>query len=203
MNKEELVTLLRNQELRKIVFDTNALFSLKRFFDVCDRVDELNKQFQFKLEVFIPALVYFEKLYDLRQKLGDKYDKQQFVEILEEKQVQIMPFEPNHAEAVATLLYSQFSTKEAWQTAKIERCIKCLGIPINNTSKNKSCSATIDWLIAGYAVAEKCLLITDDKGIEFKEISCKTYLEILEQGLCELLNATPCHSCGKENYQND
>ena len=69
MNKEELVTLLRNQELRKIVFDTNALFSLKRFFDVCDRVDELDKQFKFKLEILIPALVYFEKLYDLRQKL--------------------------------------------------------------------------------------------------------------------------------------
>jgi len=93
MNKEELVTLLRNQELRKIVFDTNALFSLKRFFDVCDRVDELDKQFKFKLEILIPALVYFEKLYDLRQKL-----------------------------------------------------------------------------------------------IEFKEISCKTNLEILEQGLCELLS---------------
>jgi len=34
----------------------------------------------------------------------------------------------------------------------------------------KKCGATVDWLIAGYAYAESCLLVTDDKGEEFQGI---------------------------------
>ncbi len=202
MNKEQVIALLKTGQV-KIAFDTNALESDSKFASLCNHINLINERFKYQLQIIVPAPAYFEKLHHLKHRYKEHYDLAGILYGLKVKQVQIISFEPNHAEAVATLLYSQFSTKEAWQTAKIERCIKCLGIPINNTSKNKSCSATIDWLIAGYAVAEKCLLITDDKGIEFKEISCKTYLEILEQGLCELLNATPCHSCGKENYQND
>jgi len=187
MNKEQVIALLKTGQV-KIAFDTNALESDRKFASLCNHINLINEKFKYQLQAIVPALAYFEKLHHLKHQYKERFDLAGIFDGLKAKQVQIMSFEPNHAEAVATLLYSQFSTKEAWQTAKIERCAKCLGISTDNTSKNKSCSATIDWLIAGYAVAESCLLITDDKGIEFKEISRKTNLEILEQGLCELLS---------------
>jgi len=91
---------------------------------------------------------------------------------------------------ISNRFYTRYPTRDEWLKAKIERCAKCLGIDKDEVNKNKSCSATIDWLIAGYAVAEKCLLITDDRGIEFEGISCKTKLETLEQGLHELFLIT-------------
>jgi hypothetical protein len=187
MNKEQVIALLKTGQV-KIAFDTNALESDRKFASLCNYINRINDKFKYQLQAIVPALAYFEKLHHLKHQYKERFDLAGIFDGLKDKQVQIMPFEPNHAEAVATLLYSQFLTEEAWQTAKIERCAKWLGIPTDNTSKNKSCSATIDWLIAGYAVAESCLLITDDKGIEFKEISCKTNLEILGQGLCELLS---------------
>ena len=190
MNKEQVIALLKMGQVKqvKIAFDTNALESNDKFALLCNYINQINDEFKYQLQAIVPALAYFEKLHHLKHQHKERFDLAGIFDGLKAKQVQIMSFEPNHAEAVAALLYSQFLTKEAWQTAKIERCAKCLGIPTDNTSKNKSCSATIDWLIAGYAVAESCLLITDDKGIEFKEISRKTNLKILEQGLCELLS---------------
>ncbi len=187
MNKEQLIALFQNRKL-KIAFDTNALFNVTRFFNICDTIDRLNKEFQFEFKIIIPTLAHFEKLYDLRQEKQEQYCYQQIMDILEEKQVHIMSFEPIHAEAVAELLYTRYPTKEKWLQAKIERCANCLAtereIPIG---KNTKCSATIDWLIAGYAVAESCLLITCDGGIEFeRDVNKKTTLEIFEQAIREL-----------------
>jgi predicted nucleic acid-binding protein len=51
----------------------------------------------------------------------------------------------------------------------------------------KTCGATIDWLIAGYAEAEGYLLITGDTREEFKGIR-KTTLENLEAAVEQLLS---------------
>jgi len=48
------------------------------------------------------------------------------------------------------------------------------------------CGATVDGLIAGYAHAENYLLITHDKGNEFKSIKKKTTLKILEKALMRI-----------------
>lgn len=187
MNKEQVIDLLKTRQV-KIAFDTNALESDRKFNTVCNQINLINEKFKYQLQPIVPALSYFEKLHHLKHSFKDRFDLTAIFDGLKAKRVQIMSFEPNHAEAVAKLLYTQFLTKEAWRAAKIERCAKCLGIDNHKISKNKSCSATIDWLIAGYAVAEKCLLITDDGGIEFDGVFCKTKLEILEQGLEELLS---------------
>jgi len=189
MNKEQVIDLLKTGQV-KIAFDTNALESDRKFNELCNNINRINEKFQYQLRPIVPTLAYFEKLHHLKHSFKDRFDLTAILDGLKAKQVQIMSFEPNHAEAVAKLLYAQFLTKEAWRTAKIERCAKCLGIDKDEVNKNKSCSATIDWLIAGYAVAEKCLLITDDGGIEFEGISCKTKLETLEQGLHELFLIT-------------
>ena len=50
----------------------------------------------------------------------------------------------------------------------------------------KKCGARVDWLIAGYAHARNYLLITSDKGKEFKRVEKKTTLKILEEVLKKL-----------------
>lgn len=47
----------------------------------------------------------------------------------------------------------------------------------------------MDWLIAGYAYAENCLLITEDKGEEFKNIR-KTNFESIVAVIEQLLKET-------------
>lgn len=189
MNKEQVIDLLKTGQV-KIAFDTNALESDRKFNELCNNINRINEKFKYQLQPIVPALAYFEKLHHLKHSFKDRFDLTAILDGLKAKQVQIMSFEPNHAEAVAKLLYAQFLTKEAWRAAKIERCAKCLGIDNDKITKNKSCSATIDWLIAGYAVAENCLLITDDGGIEFKNMNKKTTLEIFEQVIQELLLET-------------
>ncbi len=56
-------------------------------------------------------------------------------------------------------------------------------------STGQTCSATLDWLIAGYADAVNGLLITDDTGKEFKGIEQKTTFDELEAAVNQLLHA--------------
>lgn len=187
MNKEQVINLLKTGQV-KIAFDTNALESDRKFNTVCNQINLINEKFKYQLQPIVPTLAYFEKLYHLKQKYRNYFDLIDILDGLKAKQVQIMSFEPNHAEAVAKLLYTQFLTKEEWLKAKIRRCAKCLAIERDKPiGKNTRCSATIDWLIAGYAVAENCLLITNDAGIEFENVNKKTTLEIFEQAIQELL----------------
>jgi len=186
MNKDEVVALLRTSDV-KIAFDTNALESDRRFNQLCNSINRINQKFRFQLQLTIPTLAYFEKLYHLKQKHSDSYDFDLILKGLQGKQVQIMSFEPIHAEGVVGLIHTQFSTREEWLAAKIKRCAKCLGINEKIVSGSKKCSATVDWLIAGYAIKENSLLITNDQGIEFKDVNKKTTLEIFEQAIQELL----------------
>lgn len=99
------------------------------------------------------------------------------------KHINIAPYERRHAQAVVQLIGEQFPSNEQWQTFKRQSCINCLGlnevnIPIPGSGKK--CGATVDWLIAGYAYAEDCLLITDDKGKEFKGIKKQTTFSTLK-----------------------
>jgi hypothetical protein len=103
--------------------------------------------------------------------------------------VSIAPFEYRHAEAVAQLIGRQFPTVEEWRKFKRQECINCLGISKTQydiPGSGKECGATVDWLIAGYAHAENYLLITNDKGNEFKNIKKKTTLEILEKAVMRM-----------------
>ena len=192
MHNEELVAFL-SEGKGQLVFDTNALFAHLRFSQLCDDINKLNKIKNYQLQIVVPALAHAEKLHDLRQSLGVDYKLKRVLKFLQEKKVKIMSFEQHHAEATAELFAKQFPDKTSWLAYKRKRCCDCLSLTasecekkIDILGKNKKCSATIDWLIAGYAQAEHSILVTDDKGIEFKDVVRKTNLDKLEVALQQL-----------------
>lgn len=192
MEDKDLVDFLRQGE-GKLVFDTNALFAERRFAKLCNIINALKESNGYQLQIVVPALAHAEKLHDLRQDRGVDFVYEKVKDFLEEKKVKIMSFEQHHAEATAELFAKQFPDKTSWLAYKRKRCCECLSLTapecdqkIDILSKNKKCSATIDWLIAGYAQAEHSILVTDDKGIEFKDVVRKTNLAKLEVALQQL-----------------
>ncbi|MEK8018362.1 MAG: hypothetical protein VSS75_015950 [Candidatus Parabeggiatoa sp.] len=190
MNQHEVYNLLCRGELT-MAFDTNALFSNKRFRSLCNGINRLkdcDKQYQFNLVV--PAPAHAEKLHDLKQAYRDHYDFNEVIKGLTDKGIRIASFEPHHADIVADLVGEQFPTTQTWRTFKRDRCIACLGLNKDQITliqgSGKTCGATVDWLIAGYAKAENCLLVTGDTREEFKNIM-KTTLEHLEAAVEQLL----------------
>jgi len=193
MNIPEVYRLLCTGELT-MAFDTNALFSNQRFRKLCNninRIKDCDDKYQFNLVV--PAPAHAEKLHDLKQQYQERYDFSEIIKGLTDKGISIASFEPHHADVVANLVGKQFPTTQAWCTFKRNRCIACLGLNTDKVThiqgKGKTCGATIDWLIAGYAEAEGCLLITGDTREEFKGIR-KTTLEDLEVAIEQLLTET-------------
>ncbi|OQY47382.1 MAG: hypothetical protein DRR08_28080 [Candidatus Parabeggiatoa sp. nov. 2] len=90
------------------------------------------------------------------------------------------------------MIGEQFLTNQEWYSFKRQSCINCLGVNIANIQmpgSGKKCGATVDWLIAGYAYAESCLLVTDDKGEEFQGIEKKATLKVVEAAVNEFLQA--------------
>jgi hypothetical protein len=189
MNENEVYELLQTGKLT-ITFDTNALYGDIRFLNVCDEIDEINNKLKYEIKIVISSLAHAEKLFHLKKKHKEEYDIGFINQVLKRKKVNIVPFEPDHAEAVAKWISTQFPTSEEWQMFKRQECINCLGInedENNIPGSGKKCGARVDWLIAGYAQAKNYLLITNDKGNEFKHIEKKTTLKILEKSVNKIL----------------
>jgi len=189
MNKKQVYQLLRSDNLT-IAFDTNAVHEPSRFLSLCDNINRLNEACQCQIHLVVSAIVHTETLFDLKQKYHELYDIDDISRVLNRKRINIVPFERCHAQAVAQLIGQQFITNQQWYRFKRQSCINCLGINIANIptpGSGKKCGATVDWLIAGYAYAESCLLVTDDKGEEFQGIEKKTTLKDLESAVEQLL----------------
>jgi predicted nucleic acid-binding protein len=45
----------------------------------------------------------------------------------------------------------------------------------------------VDWLIAGHALADGCILVTDDRGPEFRQVIDRVRLDTLRQALVRML----------------
>lgn len=132
MNEKEVyelfqMTFQKNEHHLIITFDTNALYSDKRFLAICDNINKLKIK-GYKIDIIISSLVHAEKLLDLKQKRKDEYDINYINKILEDKKVSIVSFEYHHAETIAELIGKQFPTDEQWRTFKRQKCIDCLGI---------------------------------------------------------------------------
>jgi hypothetical protein len=184
MNKNEIFNLLRQGKLT-IAFDTNALFGDRRLKKLCISISRINRlDDKYQLKLVVPAPAHAEKLRQIKQQLRKQHNNHELViKNLEDMGINIAPFEPWHAEKVADLFNKQFPTQEDWNQLKLKRCLDCIGrnslkrccLKLNSfetliESTGQTCSATVDWLIAGYALAEECLLVTDDTGKEFKGI---------------------------------
>jgi hypothetical protein len=130
-----------------------------------------------------------EKLQDMKQRYLNKFDPGKIRDFMLSKGVEIVPFSQHHAEHLSSLLSERYPSSDQWHAFKRDRCLRCLGLPEETTQAKgtgRSCGATVDWLIAGQADAERWLLITSDNDPEFATIrrtSMDTLLLAAEQFL--------------------
>ena len=161
-----------------LAFDTNAIVrpgkegrvSFERFMRCCDAANRLRKANK-KLDVWVvvPALVHFEVLHDLRVSRGAGFDPKQVNDALESKGVEIGAFDAAAAEGAAGVLHGWFPGNEQWRAEKKQNCLGALGIG----AAPGHGLATIDWPISAHGEASKWILVTGDKGAEFRRSTLK------------------------------
>ena len=158
----------------------------RAFHQLCDEINRLNHTMKPRhIAMFISAVAHTEKLFHLKQQIGAKFDVTVAMEGLTNIGVEVLPFAIKHAHATAELLGTRYEKRDDWRDAKRKRCLQCLGARPED-SDGRNCSATIDWLIAAHAIHENCILVTDDRGIEFKDVLAKIRLKTLAQAISEL-----------------
>lgn len=190
----------RLREGCSVVLDTNAVY-MSGLIKIADSVNQLNAaQPEKRTTLLIPTLVAAEHFAQERRRWKTDYDLGRVMEVLKSKGFdagdgfhKFLPFDYKHAEQFGESLASRYSTQEKWSSAKHASCQRCLaGAAATSptagssspTAGSRRCSATVDWFIGQQATALSALLITDDKGEEYDDISRatrKTFMEALGQ----------------------
>lgn len=172
-----------------VLFDTNAVYSVPRMFEVADGVNRLRERGAVGVvESLIPALVHAEKLTQLRHlKLskGELWDPTVPTKSLEMKGFRVLSFDVPHAEQHARRIADRYSTREDWGRAKLEAVTRRLAVDPPEGASNTA-PTTVDWLIAAQAESEGVVLVSDDKGIEFEGVE-RVSLATLEKAIDHLL----------------
>ncbi|HWN67305.1 MAG TPA: hypothetical protein VNM90_06670, partial [Haliangium sp.] len=188
----ELRELLMHGGEVVLAFDTNAIFG-NRFLDLCDNINKLNSLWRpRRIRKLVAAPVHVEKLHDLHQKKKESFDPALIMQVLGEKQIEIVSFEQHHAEHVAGMLGALYPSTQDWRGFKRQRCLACVGLlhrADEAKAGGKRCGATIDWLVAGHADLEGYVLVTDDGGPEFKSVRRKAKLKSVVKVVDEVLRA--------------
>ena len=190
----ELERRLRVEALT-LAFDTNAVFSHRRFLDVCDAILQWNDRQRSAdpIKLVLCAVAYGEKLLDMRQEHQSatfgKFDEAKILRVLAQKKVDVCAFASEHAGKMSALLHRHYPSQATWQTAKRELYIQRLGAQALREQipgSGRTCSATVDWLIAAQAQMQSSVLVTDDQGEEFAQITDQTQMQELEAALAAL-----------------
>ncbi len=173
-----------------VAFDTNALWSHRRLFEVCDLANEL--RWDPPLQLVVPAVAHGEHVLHIRhqtQAKGRIFDSSVLREGLERKGLRVAAFGSEDAESVAELIAGQFADDAAWQLAKRNLAGRRLGLSREQLDavEGKKLAATVDWLIAGQTATTQWILVTNDRDIEFEGLNRKITLEDLEAALGRLL----------------
>lgn len=203
MTTEQLIAQIVAGPVR-LLFDANVLFKTEVVLNTCQEVARIEDVYRSELrapvrdgkriELLIPAQVYAERLFDLKQNYKHNYDVRKAEAAVLRMGMSILSFADNHARELAVMLGERFGTVETWRAAKRQRCMACIGLPAAHhalaVGKGRRCGATIDWLIAAHARAEGCILVTDDKGDEFKRFEPRVKLDTL-CGAIEQILAEP------------
>lgn len=176
-----------------LAFDTNAILGFTRaerkvvfgsFLTVCDDANRLRDEASSPLEISIvvPALARMEALHDLRVSRRDQpFDAELVKKVLVDKGARVAPFDEDAALKASAALHRWFTTDEAWQRAKRDRCLEALRLP-ETSPPGQFGLASIDWAIAAQAEGEGWIFVTADARAEFRHVSrkiTKTALRIL------------------------
>jgi hypothetical protein len=156
-----------------LAFDTSVT-ARRGFLDFCDQALRVNTKREVlgkleRIELCIPVAAHIERLFDLAQEHGDRYNVDRVNHILKRYQITIPEFTIMDAEHCADLLFQRYKTPDEWYAFKKRRCLECIGLPVaqyNHLAEGtgQQCGAPNDWLIIAQADRQKMLLIMDDQG---------------------------------------
>jgi hypothetical protein len=195
VNVEECSQRLRTGG-SKFSFDTNALYADRRLIEVCGNVsrwnDRLKEQGRPPVYLAVCTVAHAEKLFDLKKQYGSAFNPETIAMGLQSKGLRIEPFEVKHALETANRLGTFYPAAQDWHQAKKKLCLECAGLDPSKHQEaigtGKQCGATVDWLIGAHALAEGYVLVTDDRGLEFKQlesVKLNTLVAAVQQVLSE------------------
>ncbi len=153
------------------VIPTNQLIGLSNL------VSRWNSEHRTTVRVAVGSLVYTERQAQERRKRPADFDAQVVREFLAGKQIEVLPHDHDVAEAASEWLFTIAPTDQDWKRLKHQRLTKEVRDVPPRTS------ATVDWFIGGHTVARGAILVTNDKGAEFRDVDDKVGLDELTEHL--------------------
>ena len=140
-----------------LYFDTNEIRGryadqVKAFNNFCRQVKRLQQLDKAAPTIKVFAVNHFEMMHQLRRTRPD-FDESVITASLQTRGISIVPLDFGSANACAKHLHNWFPTYEHWTKAK-------------EPAKGL---ATIDWLISTHVYATDAILVTSDRGNEFRE----------------------------------
>lgn len=180
-----------------LTMDTNVVSGggnrFRRYIKIVQAVKNLNARFERPgrdpIEVAVSALIHFEVMFDLRQVHGLSFDPARISSGLANAGLLVRDFDRAAAERVASVLARWFPESEEWAAEKRGRFLRAVGLDAeDHRYRNRGFPATVDWPIAAQAESDDHILITNDKGTEFKRVRRRVDLGTLEKALQALLS---------------
>lgn len=217
MTAEELAASISGGPVT-LLLDTNALYADReekegipagRLDTLCDQANLINARYGYptngrRITLQVSAAAHAEKLFDLKQEFGARYNARKIAEGMLRKGLHVSSFEERHAERLALTLGEKFPDGASWRSAKRRSCLQCLGLadldnlerceacgrPGRAPGSGRHCGKTVDWLIRAHAEEEGWVLVTNDRKWEFQGVAKKISLESTERAF-QLLLAGP------------
>jgi hypothetical protein len=121
-------------------------------------------------KVEVPALVYAERLFQLRRRRKGAFDPAEIRLWFDRfpTTLSVPNLDPVAAESLAAALYARFPDDAAWLSAKRDAWRRCLGHKVTEEpGANRQCGASVDLYILGLASPERPV-VTKDGGPEWK-----------------------------------
>ncbi|MDO9021271.1 MAG: hypothetical protein Q8S73_22910 [Deltaproteobacteria bacterium] len=178
MTGDEILEYLRRPDA-VVAFDTNTIFGSGGQKDpgaaLIACISRINVFRVAPIRMVVPAVVYHEKLRQMRQEWGNEFDPSFPEGFLHSKHIVVEAFDKPHAERTAERLAALYPVDGAWRAFKKRRCLECVGLSptlAGAEGDGSRCGATVDWLIAAQADMSGYLLVTNDLGAEFASVAC-------------------------------
>ena len=171
MTPDDVYILMQAADVM-LAFDTSVTVR-RGFLSLCDQVNWVNERRQAlglseRIHLCVPAVAHTERLFDLAQAHGDRYDVEFVRRVLKERRVTVPDFTVEDAECCAGLLAQRYGTSAEWYAFKKRRCLECVGLPAQYhefaAGDGHKCGAPDDWLIIAQASRGEMLLVMDDEG---------------------------------------
>lgn len=188
---DEVALVGRLVEGAAVAFDTNILHQRRTVVEVAEGVKKANASLESAgkgtICAVIPAICWAELVLHQRHEYPEGYDESRIERALIESAMSVEDFTKSDGKAVAGYISGAYPDKVRWQKAKVDSMLSRLALA---DAPGKSVPATVDWYIAGQAMARNWILVTEDSGAEFKGRLERTTLATLKSALRQLGDTT-------------